>query len=82
MTRGLARELGKYGQHRQCHRPRKRRRRTPHLFRTEKYRAFVLKQRRLKSPLMPKDVAPLAVILARDRARMILGRSTGIDGGR
>jgi NAD(P)-dependent dehydrogenase (short-subunit alcohol dehydrogenase family) len=84
LTKGLARELGKYGITVNAIAPGavvSQAEDRVFADRLEEYNQFILKQQSLKVRILPEDVANLAVFLASDAARMISGQNIGIDGG-
>jgi NAD(P)-dependent dehydrogenase (short-subunit alcohol dehydrogenase family) len=84
LTKGLARELGKFGITVNAIAPGAVVSDTENRVfadRLEEYNQFILKQQSVKSRIRPEDVANLGVFLASDAARMISGQNIGIDGG-
>lgn len=84
LTKGLARELGPHGVTVNAIAPGavlSEAENRVFADRLDEYNRFILERQSLKSRIMPRDVANLAVFLASDAARMISGQNIGIDGG-
>jgi NAD(P)-dependent dehydrogenase (short-subunit alcohol dehydrogenase family) len=84
LTKGLARELGPHGVTVNAIAPGavlSEAENRVFADRLDDYNRFILERQSLKSRILPRDVANLAVFLASDAARMISGQNIGIDGG-